>query len=230
MFLTIGLILLNIISVLYIYSLEGKYIFYKNDVLLNNLDMLNILFILLFMKLAFVLCIKFLLYDRNNTIINYFILIIKIIFFIIIIYYTIGISFLFLKIIMIENNFIKLDGVIHIGLDYKIERVYSFNEKMNYAMECIKKHQDLYNKNNPYNMIKIKISEDLQNNINNMKTMKDINIYIDSVLNDLHIKKNSDKSFMQLHHNHLFAHAYFSRIFNNLYGYSYIVYNICCCT
>lgn len=178
------ILILNIFFLYYVYS-TGNYLIYKNDEVMIAEEMFISIFILLVINSMLIffknnLLTKNIIHDYfskyffiNET---YILLLLKTIILIISLFYFVGLSNLFIKVFLIENQIVNLDGIINIGRGYKLERIYSDEEKLNYALSVFNENVSMLNTHH-HTSIQLNISPDIKKNIISFKTLKEIKEY-----------------------------------------------------
>lgn len=112
--------------------------------------------------------------------INFFIVFINLIIMFLSLYYFFNLSNLYIKIFMIEHQFLNFDGVLKLPFNYSIERILSSEEKIHFAKTVLEERFNLLSNNYPEISKNVSVEEsivEVQNNILNFNTLKEIKIY-----------------------------------------------------
>lgn len=192
------IIVINIILLLLVKSKIGvgvgigvTYKLYFNSNLLNLNILLSVFFIFLIIYIIILIIEKIKFYDNNiinlifsNNSVNYFLIVIYIIKFFIIcvsIYYFIVLINIYIVITILGEN---IDGFYNCVLGYRIERIYTDFEKINYAYSLIAEHVNLFNNKNSWNLyeqVKLVLDINTRNEIVNLNTKKEIELYVNNL-------------------------------------------------
>ena len=182
--LSLYIFILNLFFFFYIFSNNHYAIFCNNHKILPE-DFYLPIMTLLFFNLIFIFIKNHIFTEQKvqdffskyfSINVQYVLFFIKAAFLVISFYYFIGLSTIFMKVFLIENQILNLDGIIKVGWNYTLQRVYSDQEKISYAIYIFNQNIDLLN--STYNTnVSIQISPEITNAILDFKTLKEIKDY-----------------------------------------------------